>query len=220
MNKLINCKSCGQEVSPEAKACPKCGAPIKKKTGCLMMIVYAFVGVIALAVIGSIISGGSKSSNSSNGSSSGNTSQAEPAKLPADHKVGDTFSSGGVEVTITKVEIRTSAGQDLFKSTPADGGQYVAIQWKYKNISTKPISSFDTPTLHLLDPQDVKYDEDTGASSSYATELNLTEKVLSDLNPGISVTAASIFEVSKTAFDQSKWKLLVKGDTEEKVSLQ
>ena len=108
----------------------------------------------------------------------------------------------------------------MFKSTPAEGGQYIAVQWKYKNISTKPISSFDTPSLHLIDPQDVKYDRDSGASGSYATELNLTEKVLSDLNPGISVTAASIFEVGKTAFDQSKWKLLVKGDTEEKVALQ
>jgi hypothetical protein len=217
MSKLINCKGCGQEVSPEAKSCPKCGAPIKKKTGCLMMIVYGFVGLIALAIIGSLLSGGSKSSNRSSG---GSTSQANPANQPAEHKVGDTFSSGGVEITITKVEIRTSVGGDMFKSTPAEGGQYIAVQWKYKNISTKPISSFDTPSLHLIDPQDVKYDRDSGASGSYATELNLTEKVLSDLNPGISVTAASIFEVGKTAFDQSKWKLLVKGDTEEKVALQ
>jgi hypothetical protein len=216
MSKLINCKSCGQEVSPEAKACPKCGAPVKKKASFLKMIAYAFAGLIALAIIGSIMSGGSKNSSSS---TRNNDSQSEPAKQTG-WKVGDTFSDGGVEVTITKLEIRNSVGQDMFKSSSAEGGEYVAVQWKYKNVSNKPISSLDTPSLHLLDPQGVKYDRDAGASSSYATELNLTEKVLSDLNPGITVTAADIFEVSKSTFDQSKWIVLVQGDTDEKVSLQ
>jgi hypothetical protein len=90
MSNLIKCKGCGQEVSPEAKACPKCGAPVKKKTGCLMMIVYAFVGLIALVIIGSIISGGS--TNKSGGESSGGGTSTSSATqttvpLPQDQKV-------------------------------------------------------------------------------------------------------------------------------------
>ncbi|PCQ44939.1 zinc-ribbon domain-containing protein [Citrobacter freundii] len=29
---LIKCKECGEQVSDKAASCPKCGAPIAKKT--------------------------------------------------------------------------------------------------------------------------------------------------------------------------------------------
>ena len=32
MSKLINCKSCGAEISKKAKSCPKCGEPNKQKS--------------------------------------------------------------------------------------------------------------------------------------------------------------------------------------------
>ena len=84
MSKLIKCKGCGQEVSPDAKACPKCGAPVKKKTGCLMMIVYGFVGLIALAILGSILSGGNsnKSGGDSSGGGASSSSAAKQATVP------------------------------------------------------------------------------------------------------------------------------------------
>ena len=89
MSKLIKCKSCDQEVSPDAKACPKCGAPVKKRTGCLMMIAYGFLGFIGLLIVSSIISGGrSKSGNdsSSNESTSTSTPQAT-VSIPQEQKV-------------------------------------------------------------------------------------------------------------------------------------
>jgi len=36
---LVKCKECGQEVSQKAGSCPKCGAPIEKKTSLLTWIV-------------------------------------------------------------------------------------------------------------------------------------------------------------------------------------
>lgn len=44
---LVKCKECGNEVSTEAKTCPKCGAPVARKPiGCgsaIVLIVLLFV---------------------------------------------------------------------------------------------------------------------------------------------------------------------------------
>lgn len=48
---LTKCKECGNEIAKSAKACPKCGAPVKR-TGCLTMGLAIFLG---LAVLGGIV---------------------------------------------------------------------------------------------------------------------------------------------------------------------
>jgi hypothetical protein len=52
---LMKCKECGNEVSTKATSCPKCGAVIKKKTGCLGYIGAAFLIIIVLGAIGSLM---------------------------------------------------------------------------------------------------------------------------------------------------------------------
>lgn len=188
------------------------------------MVVYVIVGFIILGVVGFIGLGVlfsvlSKSSSPVSGGS-GTTVNVAGNSKKTEYKVGDTFTDGGVEVTITKFELREKVGHEFLISKPAEGGVYVCFQWKYKNISAKPIGSFSTPSLKLIDPNGVKYDRDSGASGSYATEVDPSHKVLSDLNPGITVTDADIFEVSKDRFDQTKWKLIVNGDDDITVSLQ
>jgi predicted nucleic acid-binding Zn ribbon protein len=50
---LINCPSCGTEVSKEAVSCPKCGHPFKKTaqgmSGCGLF--FVIVGAIIVAAI-------------------------------------------------------------------------------------------------------------------------------------------------------------------------
>jgi len=50
---LINCPSCGTEVSEEAVSCPKCGHPFKKTaqgmSGCALF--FVIVGAIIVAAI-------------------------------------------------------------------------------------------------------------------------------------------------------------------------
>lgn len=40
---LVKCKECGSEVSNSAKTCPKCGAPMPKKTSFFTWVVGAFL---------------------------------------------------------------------------------------------------------------------------------------------------------------------------------
>ncbi len=55
-DKLVKCKSCGESISIEATACPKCGAPNKKKrNGCsiALAILCIVIGCFWLAADGS-----------------------------------------------------------------------------------------------------------------------------------------------------------------------
>jgi hypothetical protein len=51
---MKKCKECGNDVSTKAESCPKCGAVLKKKTGCLGYIVGGISILIILGVIGSL----------------------------------------------------------------------------------------------------------------------------------------------------------------------
>jgi len=73
---LVKCKECGQEVSQKAGSCPKCGAPIKKKTS---MVTWVIVILFILWLIGYI---GTK--GSSNNQSKGNASLLAQLTHPND----------------------------------------------------------------------------------------------------------------------------------------
>lgn len=68
--KLMNCPSCGNEVSDQAVTCPKCGHPLKKETqpqvkkkkgrGCLITIVAVIAFFAIMAIIAGGVFGGNK----------------------------------------------------------------------------------------------------------------------------------------------------------------
>jgi len=45
---LTKCKECGTEVSKSATACPKCGAPLKKKTSLFTWLVI--IGIVLIVI--------------------------------------------------------------------------------------------------------------------------------------------------------------------------
>jgi hypothetical protein len=67
------------------------------------------------------------------------------------------------------------------------------------------------PEMKLRDAEGTEYSEDIGAASSYATEIDLDEKVISDLNPGITVNSAAVFEISKESLQNPGWKIVITG---------
>lgn len=52
MGKLVACKSCGEQVSTAAKACPKCGQPAKRGLGMGKIIGLAIIAVIIIGAVG------------------------------------------------------------------------------------------------------------------------------------------------------------------------
>lgn len=199
-------------------------APRRKMHGALKAVLWVIGALVVLIILAAVFgpSDNKGSSSAQVASSSPNSLEATSAPVsapaPPALKVGDTFETPTFQMQITSAQLRQSVGDSMFGSKASQGGVYVAIQWRYKNISKKPVSSFDLPTLHLMAPDGTKYDPDLGASTSYATELNTNAKVLSDLNPGIQVTDADVFEVSQEQFNPASWKILVAADENAEVA--
>ena len=218
-DKMVKCGTCQAEIAASAKTCPKCGASNKKKGGCLKLILISFGGIIVLSIIIAGASGEKKSESHATASASSSASTESQKPQEKTFKIGDTISTSELAIRVVSVQRKMQVGSEAFESKPAEGGVYVAIQWEYKNISKAPISSFSTPTLKLKDGNGTKYDSDDGATSSYATELNLTEKITSDLNPGIKVKGAEIFEVAAENLNKTGWKIFINSDPEIEIPL-
>jgi hypothetical protein len=127
------------------------------------------------------------------------------------HSVGEKVVAGNLEVSVDALTVRSKVGASGFSVKASEGGVYVAIEWSCKNVSKEPIGTFSQPTIFLVSPEGVKYEPDIDASSSFATEQELDEKILSDLNPGIKVRGAEVFEVAEELFKIGNWKILIEG---------
>lgn len=85
---LQKCKECGNDVSTKAASCPKCGAVIKKKTGCLGYIGAVLLIFFVLAVIGSLMNDDTstdlQTSSPADGGKSAKTESVRAAPAQAD----------------------------------------------------------------------------------------------------------------------------------------
>lgn len=131
----------------------------------------------------------------------------EAAAPPPVHYVGEAFPADNIEIRVTDVEERQRVGGEYFGEQAAEGGVLVTVRYTIKNTSPKPVSAFSAPKLVLIDPAGTKYEADAGKTVAYSTELDLDQKAFSDLNPGITVKGATVFEVSSESFDRATWNL-------------
>jgi hypothetical protein len=201
------CKECGTEISSKAKNCPQCGVD-QRNFFMKHKIISGVLALVVLVIIGSIAGDDSK-----NATVSRNKNNNESNVLTA--KIGDVINTEDCETIILSAEERTSVGSDIFQEKPAGGGKYIAVIWQYKNITDKPISSFSVPELHLVDSNNVEYDTDIGASSAFATEMSIDTKIISDINPGITIKDVDVFEVSEEQYVKGGWKLKVSSNGKE-----
>ena len=160
MSSLIKCKGCGQEVSPEAKSCPKCGAPIKKKGGILKYIGYGIGCIVVLRMIGCMVSGGGHSSSSESSANTTPSSQQASITLPQDQKAfSDAVTSFIGQYNAAPNELKKSAvrvarkqklqevisslqfdgwvGELTDMGTVSDGGAYIAVKLAGSQISVQ-----------------------------------------------------------------------------------
>lgn len=175
-----------------------------------LMVVSAMFGAIAGC-------GGCGDVGSDNATMGNSTAKSAPV---AKFKVGDTVNFDAFEITLKSVEERSTVGNQYSKETVAEGGTYVAIVYSLKNTGKEPIGMFDGPTLKLMDPSGTTYNSDVGASSSFSIEKDFNRKVVSDLNPGITVNDGKVWEVSKEQFDRATWKVILDGHESTPISLK
>jgi hypothetical protein len=155
----------------------------------------------------------SSSSSSSEATASSEIATESPKKTEDLPKVGQMVKTDKFEITLTKFIQKSVVGSEYFNQKASEGATFVAVEYKYKNVSGKPISSFDLPReLKLIGPDGIKYESDTGASSNYATETKNNSKIMSDLNPGITSNNSTVFEISIDSWKQEGWSLLIDAD--------
>lgn len=128
------------------------------------------------------------------------------------YNIGDKITTDKFEITITDVAERFKVGTNIFNESTSEGNIFVCVRIKIKNISSEPIGTFSQPTFKLIDSKNVTYSSDVSASAYYATEVNTTDKALSDLNPGVTVTDAYVFELGKEYYSKNTFRLKIDAD--------
>ena len=164
---------------------------------------WGAIGIVVIIIIGAFAGSGDKTSNPTGSTP---TTAKEEEKI---YQVGETIVADKVEVVTVGVSEKNQVGGQYLNEKASEGATLLAVNWKYKNVSDKPIGSFSQPSIKLIDSNGTEYSWDLGKSSTYATEQKIDSKVLSDLNPGITVNDARVFEISKEAYAKGGWKLKV-----------
>jgi hypothetical protein len=212
MDKMTNCKACGKEIAKGVNKCVHCGKDQRN----FFMKHKIITIVLALVILGGIGSsmGGNKD-QASKTTSTKETTQSKSTETKKEEpvfKVGDVIKTDKFEIIINAVKEKSQVGGEYLKKSPSQGGTYLTVQYQYKNISDKPVGTFSKPSINLTDKSGTKYKSDIDASSTFATEVNPDRKIVSDLNPGITVKDAEVFEISKDSYSQGGWKLLITAD--------
>ncbi len=134
-------------------------------------------------------------------------SARKPDRKPAAYLVGQPLDIGDFRVIIRNVSERDAVGRSIVREQASAGGVLVVVEYTVENISDRPKAAYQLPAPSLIGPNNVVYDKDLGKTAAYASEGELDVKAMSDLNPGIRVTNAVVFEVSEASFDRATWML-------------
>jgi hypothetical protein len=91
----------------------------KQKKGCFLR---TLIGIAAVVVVIGIIA-----AMGSDGDSEG------PEKITANP--GETVTTEKLDLSVQKLELTETVGGDFLESSASEGGMYVALKYKYKNIT-------------------------------------------------------------------------------------
>ena len=127
-------------------------------------------------------------------------------------EIGKVISTNKFEIEVQSIETSNHVGNEFFNSKPAEGALFITVIYTYKNISKKPIGMFSFPDAKLIDSEGTEYDKSDEATVNFGIQIKETEKVTSDLNPGIKVKSGVVFEIAKEYWNKSNWKLRIDAD--------
>lgn len=172
MAKLTICKTCGAQISSDAKACPSYGAKVKKPKIWLWVI----VGVLVLGVIGGAFGSsadkpqpvGSSTENSERVTSSlpdKETAAVEAAPEKTSFGIGEAAEYRDIIVTLNSVT--ESNGNGVFK--PEDGKVFLLCEFTIENNSSSDLAVSSMLSFEAY-------------ADDYSASMNLSATVSSDKN--------------------------------------
>jgi len=128
-------------------------------------------------------------------------------------KIGEKFQTDELEISVISVKTFNSIGDPDWGGTKAaQGGVLVGAVYSIKNITKEPLGVFSTSIdVKLVNSDGTKFSEDDTATFSYQVEIGTDDKFLDNLNPGITVKDACVFEISKEMWNIPGWYLLIEG---------
>lgn len=212
----------------------------KKKRGCLRIFAYVIAALIALSIVGAIMSGGddsntsgtddaaqSDNSESSDGESDEEAEPEEPEE-PSNKASGDNepHVSAGESVIVDTLEWRvvgTATAAELgneFSKETADG-IFAVVKLSVRNGKDESVTINSSQIT--LQVNDRTYE--TNSDGTIALQLSSDEEVffLTDLGPDVTTEASVVFDVPPAVLNQSPevcFGELGFGDTKGCIALQ
>uniref|UniRef100_A0A6M3J1D6 Uncharacterized protein n=1 Tax=viral metagenome TaxID=1070528 RepID=A0A6M3J1D6_9ZZZZ len=185
---MKNCKECGNEVSTKAVSCPKCGAVLKKKTGCLGYIGAGILILFVLGVIGHLMSDGSNKTTSTTSSKKSSSVSPKP-KVQKTYKEGETVNIGYTSYAVWRSWWSSKLSDNQFLDDKPDA-MFLFIDLTIRNDDKKARS---IPPFKLVDENGAEYET---TSKGWAVEGSIG--VLASLNPGVEKKGTIVFDVPQS----------------------
>ncbi len=184
---MKKCKSCQSEIADKAKKCPKCQAD-QRNWFIRHKVTSVILGVIAIAIISSVVNGNKGASTTSSTSSS-----TAPAANTTT-KIGQPASDGKFTFTVNKVTCNIpTVGANQYAQATAQG-QYCDLNMTIKNTGTEAQDLSDS-TQYLYDAANHKYSADSTADID--ASIGTSGTWFSSINPGNAVTGDMYFDLPK-----------------------
>lgn len=131
----------------------------------------------------------------------------------------DPLSTARFKYEILKTYETIILGSNQFTETKAnDNASFIVVEYSYKNISGKPVGAFRKPEIYLKDNNGQKYKADSHATSTYQLDQKIDLKLFSDVNPGVTVKTASVFEIGRDTA-KTGWTVAIEADEDIQVPL-